>query len=1155
MTKFTPLCAALCLGILLGCGSDAELTGDLRAPATASLVVTVVGLPDGAAGAVTISGAQGYQKSLTESETLSGLAPGQYTVSAAEVAVGPERYAPVTASQQVTVTPSSAGVAQVGYAVITGRLHISLDNLPEGASAQVVVTGPAGFSRTLGRSATLVGLALGSYTISAGSILVEGDQYAAEPALQTVEVASAAAGSGVAAIGYTKSTGRLEVTVSGLPLGVAAAVRVTGPNGYLQTVTASTTLTGLFPGSYVVTGNPVTSAGNVYSSVPLSRTIEISTARVEAAAVAYALSTGSLQVQVSGLPSGTASAVTVTGPGGYTRAVTTSTLLTGLVPGGYTVTAAGVTTATGTYTPAPTTQSATITASLTAQVRSVTYAAGVGSLAVTVAGLPVGTLASVSVSGPGGYLQAVTATRTLTGLAAGTYTVTGLAVSAGGLSYGAQPPTQQVTLLAGASLSATVTYSATTGSIGFAVSGLPSGTAASVQLTGPGGYTRLLTSSQTVTGLVPGSYTLTAAGVTSGATAYTPTPLSQIRSVTAGASVSASVAYAATTGSLNIGVTGLSGVAAAITVTGPNSYTRALTGSQVLSGLVPGSYTVTAASVLSSGITYTPSPASQIKSVTAGTSVAASIAYTGSGGSSTLNLRIDGLYLTQATQAYNGLVPLVAGRDAYLRAFAVANQSNAAQPPVRVRLYSGSTLLQTYTIAATQTSVPTAVAEGTLGSSWNLLVPGSLVQPGLRVLADIDPANGTPESNEADNQFPVTGSSSAVDVRTLPVFSLRFVPVRQQVNGLQGNVTDANKETFLVDARKVLPIGASSVDVRAIYTTTAPALESGNGNGAWGTILSEVLALRSADASTRYYYGVVKTSYGAGIVGMGYVGGSSRTAIGWDVMTNAPRTVAHELGHNMSRLHAPCGGVGNPDPNYPYAGGTLGVFGLDLATLIVKLPTMPDLMGYCQPGWISDYNWKAMMTYRAAGANNAPEALVAGGGGLLVWGRVTDDGIVVEPAFRVPAGAGLAPVAGPHRLDLLADDGSLLRSVRFEATEVADLPGGAERHFAFVIPLDAASESRLGALRVSSGARTAVRTAVAGGGEPVHDLARLDGEQVQVRWDSARYPMVMVKDAATGQVLSFARGGAARLWARGGDFQLTFSDGVKSVTRAARVLR
>ena len=65
-----------------------------------------------------------------------------------------------------------------------------------------------------------------------------------------------------------------------------------------------------------------------------------------------------------------------------------------------------------------------------------------------------------------------------------------------------------------------------------------------------------------------------------------------------------------------------------------------------------------------------------------------------------LNLKIDGMYLTQSVQTYGGSVPLVKDRDGYLRVFVTANQSNAAQPAVRVRFYSSGTLVQTMTITA-----------------------------------------------------------------------------------------------------------------------------------------------------------------------------------------------------------------------------------------------------------------------------------------------------------------------------------------------------------------------------------------------------------------------------------------------------------------------
>lgn len=782
-----------------------------------------------------------------------------------------------------------------------------------------------------------------------------------------------------------------------------------------------------------------------------------------------------------------------------------------------------------------------------------------GALAIGIDGLPAGVNAAVSVSGGQGYQKSVTTGQTLGGLIPGSYAVVASEVVADGDRYSPAPVSQSVAVTSGgAPVSAGVAYVLTSGRLAVTISGVPTGTNASVLVTGPGGYAHLVAASEALTGLVPGTYTVQSPGIVVNGDHYD-APLTQqdvVVSAIAGTTAQVSVDYAVSSGALQLVVTGLpAGGSAAITVTGPGGFSQNLTSSQTITSLLPGNYTTTAAPVSSGGTTYNPAPPTQNAVVSAGVSTSASVFYSGGGGGATLNLTIDGLYLTQAVQRYDGSAPLVAGRNAYLRVFTLANQSNSAQPPVRVRLYNGATLVQTYTITAPTGSVPTLVNEATLANSWNVMVPGALVQPNLGVLADVDPASATAESAEADNQFPVSGVPATVDVRALPVFNLRFVPVLQQVNGLQGNVSDLNKESFLGDLKLMLPVGAYDADVRVPYTTTAPVLQNDNANGAWGTILSEVLALRTTDGNTRYYYGVVKTSYGSGVAGMGYVGGGARTAIGWDFLPSGNGVMAHELGHNMSRQHAPCGGVAGHDPGYPYAGGKIGMWGLDLNTLALKNPaTYLDLMSYCSPAWVSDYNWSAMVTYRQGGPNNAPPR-DQGGAGLLVWGRITDDGVVLEPAFRVAGPGGRAPTPGPNRLELLAADGSLLRIVGFAADTVADLPGGAERHFAFVIPFDSALERDLAGVRVRAAGRIASRLASVGTADPQPVLSRPNPRQVDLRWDAARYPMVMVRHAATGDIISFARGGSARLWSRNSRFELHFSDGVKSVVRQRQVLQ
>ncbi len=512
------------------------------------------------------------------------------------------------------------------------------------------------------------------------------------------------------------------------------------------------------------------------------------------------------------------------------------------------------------------------------------------------------------------------------------------------------------------------------------------------------------------------------------------------------------------------------------------------------------------------------------------------------------------MYLTQAAQRYDGSRPLVAGRNAYLRVFVKANEPNLATPAVRVRFYSGGTLVQTSTITASGASTPTAVTEGTLASSWNLAVSGALVQPNLRILADVDPANAVTESDESDNSFPASGTPFAVDVRTLPTFNLRFVPVLQQANGLQGNITAGNQAQYLDQVLKMLPIAGYDTDIRSVYTTTAPVLESGNGNGAWGTVLSEVLALRSADGSTRYYYGVVKTTYSSGVAGIGYVGGGARTALGWDRLPSGSGVMAHELGHNMSRSHAPCGGVSGADPSYPYPGGQIGIWGLDVATLALKAPTTTfDLMGYCNPDWVSDYNWAAMIQYRQSNPNYAPPSAGSPEGGLLVWGRVSAAGAVLEPAFRVPAGPTGVVQGSSYRVEGLDPSGRVLFSYGLRPETATD-DRTTEVHLAAVLPVSLAAEQQLAGLRLVTPGGSATRVsaqAMAGGGprplfrDPAVRASRPGPTRADLRWDGATYPMALVRDAATGEILSFARGGQTVLWTAAPALDLVFSDGVR----------
>jgi len=710
--------------------------------------------------------------------------------------------------------------------------------------------------------------------------------------------------------------------------------------------------------------------------------------------------------------------------------------------------------------------------------------------------------------------------------------------------------------------------SLSTGNLSISVSGLPAGSSAAVTVTGPDGFSQSVTGAQTLSQLVLGTYTVAASNVTVGAAVYSATPASQ--SVLVGsATASASIIYGSGAGSLALTINGLgtSGTAT-VTVTGPGGYSQPATATRTLTGLTPGTYDVTAQDVSAyCGTPYTAAPATQSATVATGSTASATVTYSPQS-SGLLNLCIDGLYLTQSTQTYTGGVPLVQNRDGYLRVFVVANQANVAVPAVQVRLYNGVAPLWQATIPAPGASVPTAADESSLSKSWNVAVPGTYIQPGLRIEAEVDPAPGiVTESSEADNVFPAAGPL-AMSVRMVPTLNVTFVPIIQRGNGRQGNVSTANTGAFLDLTNRMHPLDTYSAAVHAPYTTTtSDTLQDNDGNKAWIMILGEIDALRIAEISSRYYYGVAKVSYTSGVAGVAYVSGSSsseRAALGWDYLPTGGAVVAHELGHNWGRNHAPCGGPQGLDALYPKSDGSTGVYGLDVASATLKPPTLSDIMGYCDPKWISDYTYKAVMNYLSPPGPvvTSSAASLAVQPCLLIWGHIRNGEMVLEPAFQVNTRPSLPERAGPYSVSAGAEDGTVFFNLSFTPKEIADAPGG-QKNFVFAVPISDARAGQLTSLRLSGRGRETVRRAqppVVSGVQPgtgvkplLAEVRRLSRGGTGIRWDARVHPMVMVRDAETGEVLSFARGGSVQLPGFRREVDLVLSDGVKSSVRRVPV--
>ena len=524
-----------------------------------------------------------------------------------------------------------------------------------------------------------------------------------------------------------------------------------------------------------------------------------------------------------------------------------------------------------------------------------------------------------------------------------------------------------------------------------------------------------------------------------------------------------------------------------------------------------------------------------------------------------LDLTIDGLYITQATQNYPAHdVGLIAGRSAWVRVFVLANQANTATPQVKVNFVNGSTT-NTLTINAPGSSVPLAVNTSDASSSWNMAVPAAWITAGTTVSADADPTNQIAESNKGNNHF----SYGALSMQSVHQWKITLFPIHT-TDGRTGTVENSSRtKTDLVDPAKRLYPVPDSVDVlvgatfNSSTSGSSPLLKSDGTN--WSNVLSELLAKRVADGvRDRNYFGFVNVSYSSGVAGLGYIGAPA--AIGWDY-NGAEWVLAHEEGHNFGRQHSPCGGASNPDPAYPYPGGLIGVPGWDVFATSgnLKPTTDSDIMGYCSNQWISDYVYKSVLNFRAAqGASFDVVPDVASNGantntkktGLLVWGRIEGGRMILEPAFRVSA-TGEPIEAGQYTWEAKDAQGRVLAHVPFQMYEVADVPNDEPRHFAFVVPMDAAAMDALDTVRVVKGeselaSQKAKGVAQTRAAMNIFRLSDLAGRRTEIHWDAMAHPVVMLRDTKTGEVRGFLRGGDATIEDAPDGMEIQLSDGVKS---------
>ena len=452
------------------------------------------------------------------------------------------------------------------------------------------------------------------------------------------------------------------------------------------------------------------------------------------------------------------------------------------------------------------------------------------------------------------------------------------------------------------------------------------------------------------------------------------------------------------------------------------------------------------------------------------------------------------VYLTQAIQRPEGDVSLISNREALLRVFLIGDRDNAFyEPEVFATFTRDGEEVYRVVMPSEQDRVHTSADEGDLLRSYNAVIPAEHIGDSTELVIVADSAEVVPRAEGSRTRFPDVGSHP-LDVIEVPAFELTVVPVLyadkpdSSIFEWTDSVDDDSHHVGLF--RYSFPIGeftATSWDTA--YVTSLDMTEE---NNTWPVLLEVEQVYKSAEASG-YWYAVADSDEGY-VRGIARLNGLVSFGKPWDT------ELAHEVGHTLDLLHAPCGGALGTDPDFPYDNGSIGVWGYDFRDSVLVSPQRRrDIMGYCyEKGWLSDYYFEKVIRVRENKVEDWTNEILPGrqkGEMLVLWGGVLNGELRIEPVHPMYTTPALPREAGPYRLDGFTRAGEVEFSLSFTPGEDVD----GNKYFLFTIPIEEDWEDTL-------------------------QRITLTGPEGEVAVDSSdRRAITVVTDPATGRIRAILR--------------------------------
>jgi hypothetical protein len=322
--------------------------------------------------------------------------------------------------------------------------------------------------------------------------------------------------------------------------------------------------------------------------------------------------------------------------------------------------------------------------------------------------------------------------------------------------------------------------------------------------------------------------------------------------------------------------------------------------------------------------------------------------------------------------------PVVQDRAGLLRIF-VTRQPSWSNREVHALADFSSTIASVSALSVTQT-VSSDSTDASLSSTLNIEIPKEYFAGDLEFkvsLLEVGQGSGSGDATRA--VWPESGTGVFGEESAGGNLELVIIPIQYDADGSGRlpDISDSQRALIAEYFYRHYPIPNENINLSVGDVFPWNSAVNADGSG-WDALLSAVLELRLARGATdkQYYYGMFSPANGLDgycefgcVLGLSYVadspgGGAPLAAIGLGYQgESAPATMIHEVGHNHGRLDAPCE-AGEADPNYPYNGGSIGVWGYDLVEKSLYNPNnIIDFMGYCQEQWVSDYTYRGLFSW------------------------------------------------------------------------------------------------------------------------------------------------------------------------------------------------